>query len=224
MSNNSVPGSGPGPVVMPPTWSTVNQEPDDPQPTVERELGRAAVTTPARGGTSRRHTALVRPPPPVFRGLRRRHLGGLMEEVAAAWTAGRGSGLRGGERKRAAGTGRNHQLVSTDRVPATLAVLRIAAAHAVLAAPCGVSHPTVPMSSPMPTPRASTCASKAPQCRYAGDARDARGRKAFVSGKEGAEHLEDHRPPRRLRTAPDPLRRQGRARRGPSRNRVRVVR
>jgi hypothetical protein len=50
---------------------------------------------------------------------------------------------RGHERLRAEGGGPSHQLVFTDRVIATLVILRFQLPHAVLAVFCGVDRSTV---------------------------------------------------------------------------------
>lgn len=83
---------------------------------------------------------------PVFTGLRRRRLGSLIGELADAWMAseeGRLHDRRGHERMRAAGAGPNHQLVFTDRVIATLVVLRFQLPHVAVAVLYGVDRSTI---------------------------------------------------------------------------------
>ncbi|MEK2478979.1 transposase family protein [Streptomyces noursei] len=83
---------------------------------------------------------------PVFCGLDRAHLGGLIEELAVPWLAQRESTLRerrGGERKRAVGAGPDHQLVFTARVLVTVVYMRLQLPHAALAELYGVTRPTV---------------------------------------------------------------------------------
>jgi hypothetical protein len=67
-------------------------------------------------------------------------------ELAGPWQASRESALRqrrGGDRLRADGAGRRHELVFTDRVRVTLAVLRLQIPHAALAVLFGVDRSTV---------------------------------------------------------------------------------
>jgi hypothetical protein len=67
-------------------------------------------------------------------------------ELAGPWQASRESALRrrrGAERLRADGAGRRHELVFTDRVLVTLAVLRLQIPHAALAVMFGVDRSTV---------------------------------------------------------------------------------
>ncbi|MEU1709641.1 transposase family protein [Streptomyces sp. NPDC005706] len=83
---------------------------------------------------------------PVFTGISRAHLGGLIEELAPAWRARRESALRerrGGERRRATGAGRKHELVFTDRVLVTLVHLRAQLPHAALAELYSLGRSTV---------------------------------------------------------------------------------
>jgi len=64
-------------------------------------------------------------------------------EPAGPWQASRESALRqrcGGGRLRADGAGRRHELVFTDRVLVTLAVLRLQIPHAALAVMFGVDR------------------------------------------------------------------------------------
>jgi len=82
----------------------------------------------------------------AFVGISRHHLGRLAAELAGPWQARRESGLRqrrGRERRRAQGAGRPRELVFTDRVLVTLAVLRLQIPHAALAVMYGVHRSTV---------------------------------------------------------------------------------
>ena len=82
----------------------------------------------------------------AFIGISRHHLGRLVTELAGPWQARRESGLRerrGRDRRRAAGAGRRHDLVFTNRVLVTLAVLRLQIPHAALAQMYGVHRSTV---------------------------------------------------------------------------------
>jgi len=82
----------------------------------------------------------------AFTGISRHHLGQVVAELAVPWQARRESDLRrrcGQERRRAAGAGRGHELVFTDRVLVTLAVLRLQIPHAALAVMYGVHRSTV---------------------------------------------------------------------------------
>jgi hypothetical protein len=82
----------------------------------------------------------------AFTGISRHHLGQLVAELAGPWQARCESGLRqrrGRERRRAQGAGRRHELVFTDRVLVTLAVLRLQIPHAALAVMFGVDRSTV---------------------------------------------------------------------------------
>ena len=72
----------------------------------------------------------------ICTGIPRRRLGKLIAELAGPWVAGQESHLRerrGHDRQRAAGAGPDHQLVFTDRVIATLVILRFQLPHAALA-------------------------------------------------------------------------------------------
>ncbi|MFE4722538.1 transposase family protein, partial [Streptomyces sp. NPDC056728] len=83
---------------------------------------------------------------PAFTGVSRAHLGSLIEELAGPWQARRESALHqrwGGKRHRAAGAGRKHELVFTDRVLVALAHLRTQLPHAALAELYGVGRSTV---------------------------------------------------------------------------------
>ncbi|MGW0556776.1 transposase family protein [Streptomyces sp. NPDC002926] len=80
---------------------------------------------------------------PVFTGLQHRGLGALIGELVHAWMAseeGRLHNRRGRGRLRAVGAGPNHQLVFTDRIIATLVVLRFQLPHAALAVLYGVDR------------------------------------------------------------------------------------
>jgi len=82
----------------------------------------------------------------AFIGISRHHLGRLVAELAGPWQARREAALRqrrGAERRRADGAGRRHELVFTDRVLVTLAVLRLQMPHAALAAMFGIDRSTV---------------------------------------------------------------------------------
>lgn len=82
----------------------------------------------------------------ICTGIPRRRLGKLIAELAEPWTAWQESQLRerrGHDRQRAAGAGPDHQLVFTDRVIATLVVLRFQLPHAALALFFGVDRSTV---------------------------------------------------------------------------------
>ncbi|HXZ70950.1 MAG TPA: transposase, partial [Streptosporangiaceae bacterium] len=68
-------------------------------------------------------------------------MGRLVEELAPGWLAQQESRLRerrGRDRRRAAGAGPGHELVFTDRVIATLVILRFQLPHAALAVFYGV--------------------------------------------------------------------------------------
>jgi hypothetical protein len=72
----------------------------------------------------------------ICTGIPRGRLGKLVAELAGPWVAGQESQLRerrGHDRQRAAGAGPDHQLVFTDRVIATLVILRFQLPHAALA-------------------------------------------------------------------------------------------
>jgi hypothetical protein len=72
----------------------------------------------------------------IFTGVPRRRLGKLIEELAGAWSAQQESRLRerhGHDRLRAPGAGPDHELVFTDRVIATLVILRFQLPHAAVA-------------------------------------------------------------------------------------------
>jgi hypothetical protein len=82
----------------------------------------------------------------AFTGISGHHLGRLVAELAGPWQASRESALRqrrGAGRCRAEGAGRRHELVFTDRVLVTLAVLRLQIPHAALAVMFGVHRSTV---------------------------------------------------------------------------------
>jgi hypothetical protein len=82
----------------------------------------------------------------AFTGISRHHPGQVAAGLAAPWQACRDCDLRrrrGQERRRAEGAGRRHELVFTDRVLATLAVLRLQVPHAALAVMSGADRSTV---------------------------------------------------------------------------------
>ena len=82
----------------------------------------------------------------IFTGLRPRHLGKLIAELAGPWMAAEEDRLRERrehERLRAAGAGPDHDLVFTDRVIVTLVHLRFQLPHAALAALYEVGRSTV---------------------------------------------------------------------------------
>ncbi|GAA1265609.1 hypothetical protein GCM10009646_61590 [Streptomyces aureus] len=82
----------------------------------------------------------------ICTGISRKHLGKLLAELTAPWTAaeeGRLHNRRGHSRLRAAGAGPDHQLVFTDRVIATLVILRFQLPHAALAVFYGVDRSTI---------------------------------------------------------------------------------
>jgi len=80
-------------------------------------------------------------------GLPRRRLGKLIAELAGPWAAQQESRLRerrgGRDRLRAEGAGPNRELPFTDRVIATLVVLRFQLPHAALALWYGVDRSTI---------------------------------------------------------------------------------
>jgi hypothetical protein len=83
---------------------------------------------------------------PAFTGVPRAHLGGLIEELAGPCQARRESALherRGGQRRRAAGAGRKHELTFSDRLLVTLVHLRTQLPHAALAELYRVGRSTV---------------------------------------------------------------------------------
>jgi DDE superfamily endonuclease/Helix-turn-helix of DDE superfamily endonuclease len=83
---------------------------------------------------------------PVFIGVSRRHLRLLVAVLRPGWLAGREGRLhtrRGGQRRRAGGAGRRPRLRFADRVLVTLAHLRLAIPHEVLAVAFGVDRSTV---------------------------------------------------------------------------------
>jgi hypothetical protein len=82
----------------------------------------------------------------AFTGISRHHLGRLVAELAGPWQARRESELRerrGRDRLRAEGAGHPRDLVFTDRVLVTLAVLRLAVPHAALAVMYRVDRSTI---------------------------------------------------------------------------------
>lgn len=82
----------------------------------------------------------------IFTGIPRRRLAKLIAELAEPWTAQQESRLRerrGRDRLRAEGAGPSHDLVFTDRVIATLVVLRFQLPHAALALLYRVDRTTI---------------------------------------------------------------------------------
>jgi hypothetical protein len=82
----------------------------------------------------------------IFTGIPRRRLARLIAELAEPWTAQQESRLhdrRGRDRLRAEGAGPNHDLPFTDRVIATLVVLRLQLPHAALALLYRVDRSTI---------------------------------------------------------------------------------
>lgn len=82
----------------------------------------------------------------ICTGLPRHRLGKLITELAAPWQAQQESRLRerrGQNRLRVAGAGPHHDLVFTDRVIATLVILRFQLPHAALALFYGVDRATI---------------------------------------------------------------------------------
>ena len=82
----------------------------------------------------------------ICTGIGRRRLGKLIEELAPAWRAqqeSRLAGRRGHDRLRAAGAGPGHELPFTDRVIATLVILRFQLPHAALAVFYQVDRSTI---------------------------------------------------------------------------------
>jgi hypothetical protein len=82
----------------------------------------------------------------IFTGIPRRRLAKLIVELADPWTAQQESRLRerrGHDRLREAGAGPDHELTFTDRVIATLVVLRFQLPHAALALLYKVDRSTI---------------------------------------------------------------------------------
>src|SRR5215470_5724641 len=82
----------------------------------------------------------------ICTGIPRRRLGKLIEELAPAWLARQESRLRerrGHDRLRAAGAGPGHELPFTDRMIATLVILRFQLPHAALAVIYQVDRTTI---------------------------------------------------------------------------------
>lgn len=82
----------------------------------------------------------------ICTGISRNQLGKIIAELAGPWVAQEESRLRerrGHDRLRAEGGGPGHQLVFTDRVIATLVILRFQLPHAALALFYGVDRSTV---------------------------------------------------------------------------------
>ncbi|MFI1301543.1 transposase family protein [Streptomyces noursei] len=83
---------------------------------------------------------------PICTGISRKQLGKVIVELVGPWLAREEARLcerRGHERMRAEGGGPDHQLVFTDRVIATLVILRFQLPHAALAVFYGVDRSTV---------------------------------------------------------------------------------
>jgi hypothetical protein len=96
------------------------------------------VSTPAWARAALSH--------PVFTGLSRQHLAELAVELADPWTAAHQGALRhrrGHPRQRAAGAGPPQRLVFTDRLLATLVILRFQLPHHALAVLYGVDRATI---------------------------------------------------------------------------------
>ena len=164
----------------------------------------------------------------ICTGLSRRRLGALIGELAGPWMASEAGRLherRGHERLRAAGAGPNHELVLTDRMIATLVILRFNShtppwpcstartapqspalfTRSVHCLPHGASHfpasPTCGFArlrtcSRPPLPRASSRGSTAPRSRSAARARTSPAPRLRL-GQAQAEHQEGHRHHRR---------------------------
>ena len=82
----------------------------------------------------------------ICTGISRRKLGELIEELAQPWLAQQESRLRdrrGRDRLRAEGAGPGRELAFTDRVIATLVILRFQLPHAALAVFYGVDRSTI---------------------------------------------------------------------------------
>ncbi len=82
----------------------------------------------------------------ICTGLPRRKLGTLIEELAGPWLAQQESRRRdrsGRDRLRARGAGPDRELPFTDRVIATLVILRFQLPHAALAVFYGVDRSTI---------------------------------------------------------------------------------
>jgi hypothetical protein len=82
----------------------------------------------------------------ICTGIGRRKLGKLIEELAPQWLAQQESRLRarrGRDRLRAEGAGPDHELPFTDRMIATLVILRFQLPHAALAVFYGVHRSTI---------------------------------------------------------------------------------
>ncbi len=82
----------------------------------------------------------------ICTGLPRRTLGKLIAELARPWLAQQESRLRdrrGRDRLRAEGAGPGHELAFTDRVIATLVIMRFQLPHAALAVFYGVHRCTI---------------------------------------------------------------------------------
>jgi hypothetical protein len=82
----------------------------------------------------------------ICTGIGRRKLGKLIEELGPLWLAQQESRLRdrrGRDRLRAEGAGPDHELAFTDRVIATLVIMRFQLPHAALAVFYGVHRSTL---------------------------------------------------------------------------------
>jgi hypothetical protein len=82
----------------------------------------------------------------ICTGIGRRKLGKLIEELAPLWLAQQESRLRdrrGRDRLRAEGAGPGHELAFTDRMIATLVILRFQLPHGALAVFFGVDRSTI---------------------------------------------------------------------------------
>jgi Helix-turn-helix of DDE superfamily endonuclease len=161
----------------------------------------------------------------ICTGLPRRRLGKLIAELAGPWAAQQESRLRerrgGRDRLRAEGAGPNRELPFTDRVIATLAVLRFQLPHAAVGLFYGVDRSTITRAvheiRPLlaargfavpgepglrlrtladvfayAPPKVCTCASTAPRCRSAGPGPTAQAAARSCPAKE-AEHDQAHR-------------------------------
>jgi hypothetical protein len=87
----------------------------------------------------------------ICTGIPRHRLGKLIAELAPSWLAQQESRLqdrRGRDRLRAAGAGPGHDLAFTDRVIATVVILRFQLPHAALAVFYGVHRSTITRAVP----------------------------------------------------------------------------
>ena len=98
---------------------------------------------------------------PVLAGISREHLGSLIKELAGPWAARQEPTLRerrgGRDRLRAERGGPSHRLPFTDRVIATLVIIRFQLPHAALAVFYQVDRPTLTRAAneirPLPADR-----------------------------------------------------------------------